>query len=167
MADGTSSPAGSPTAAEDRAAGGRAAEDTALQDALAAVHAAIWGYGVVGATLPPESRDAVVACELAYLDLRDQLVALLSARRVEPVADEPGHTLPFPVLSPVDAAALAVVLEEGASGTWTWVLDQASERSTRVLAVAALSAAELRAVDWRARAGRTPPTSAFPGLPQA
>lgn len=157
MADGTTEPSGSPTAAED----------AALQDALAAVHVAIWGYGVVGAALPPESRDVVVASELAYLDLRDQLIALLSGRQVEPVADEPGYTLPFPVLSPVDAAALAVTLEEGASAAWTWVLDQATERSTREFAVAALSAAELRAVVWRALAGRTPPTSAFPGLPGA
>ncbi|WP_249523809.1 ferritin-like domain-containing protein [Modestobacter marinus] len=162
MADGTDFPAGG-----DTAAGGTTAEDAALQEALAAVHVAIWGYGVVGAALPAESRDAVVACELAYLGLRDQLVGLLSDRQVEPVDDEPGHTLPFPVLSPVDAAALAVVLEEVASAAWTWVLDQAGERSTRVLAVAALSAAEVRAVGWRTQAGRTPPTSAFPGLPEA
>ena len=157
MADRTTSPSGSPTAAED----------AALQEALAAVRAAIWGYGVVGAALPPESRDAVVAYELAHLDLRDQLVTLLDARQVEPVDDEPGYALPFPVLSPVDAAALAVTLEEGASAAWTWVLDQAAERSTREFAVAALVAAELRAVDWRTQAGRTPPTSAFPGLPRA
>ncbi|MCZ2816739.1 ferritin-like domain-containing protein [Modestobacter sp. VKM Ac-2984] len=157
MADGTRSPSASPTATED----------AALQEALAAAHVAIWGYGVVGAALPPESRDLVVACELAYLDLRDQLLALLSARQVEPVDDEPGYTLPFPVLSPVDAAALAVTLEEGSSAAWTWVLDQATERSTRQFGVAALGAAELRAVGWRIRAGRTPPTTAFPGLPEA
>jgi hypothetical protein len=71
------------------------------------------------------------------------------------------------VLSPADAAALAVTLEEGASQAWTWVLDQAVERSTRELGVASLIGTELRAVGWRASAGRTPVTSAFPGLPDS
>ena len=142
-----------------------AAEDAALQDALAASHAAVWGYGVVGAALPADGRDAAVSSEQAHQDARDQLAALLASRQVEPVADQPGYALPFPVLSPIDAAALAVTLEEGVSAAWTWVLDQATERSTRELAVASLTAAELRAVGWRGQAGRSPVTNAFPGLP--
>ncbi len=140
------------------------AEDGALQEALAAAHTAVWGYGVVGAALPAGGRGAVVTAEQAHRDLRDQLSALLTARGAEPVAAEAGYELPFPVLAPVDAAALAVTLEEGSARAWTWVLDQATERSTRELAVAALTGAELRAVGWRAAAGRTPVTSPFPGL---
>jgi hypothetical protein len=143
-----------------------AAEDAALQDALAAAHTAIWGYGVVGAALPVGTRELVVAAEEAQRDLRDQLTTLLTSRQVEPVAAQAAYRLPFPVLSPADAAALAVTLEEGTSRAWTWVLDQAVERSTRELGVDALSGAELRAVGWRASAGQTPVTSAFPGLPQ-
>jgi len=158
MADGTSSSttgAASPTAAED----------AALQDALAAAHTAVWGYGVVGAALPADARDPVAAAELAQRDLRDTVTALLRSRQVEPGAAQGAYALPFPVLSPVDAAALAVTLEEGTSQAWAWVLDQATERSTRELAVGTLAAAELRAVGWRASAGRTPVTSPFPGLP--
>ena len=143
-----------------------AVEDDALQDALAAAHTAVWGYGVVGAALPVDNRAAVVVAEQGHRDLRDQLAALLTSRGADPVDAEAGYELPFPVLSPVDAAALAVTLEEGASSSWTWVLDQATERSTRELAVTALTGAEQRAVGWRAAAGRTPVTSAFPGLPQ-
>jgi len=142
-----------------------AVEDDALQEALAAAHTAVWGYGVVGAALPVASRAAVTVGEQGHRDLRDQLAALLTARGADPVDAEPGYELPFPVLSAVDAAALAVTLEEGASSSWTWVLDQATERSTRELAVAALTGAEQRAVGWRSAAGRTPVTSAFPGLP--
>ena len=155
MADDGSTTPGSATAAED----------AALQEALAAAHTAVWGYGVVGAAVPVEAREPVVAAEQAHQDLREQLTTLLASRRVEPVADEGGYALPFPVLSPVDAAALAVTLEEGAATAWTWVLDQAVERSTRELAVGALTGAELRAVGWRAQAGVTPVTTAFPGLP--
>jgi Domain of unknown function (DUF4439) len=141
-----------------------AAEDAALQEALAAAHTAVWGYGVVGAALPAGSRAPVFADEQAHRDLRDQLAGLLAARQVDPVAAQAAYALPFPVLSTVDAASLAVTLEEGTSRAWTWVLDQATERSTRELGVTALSAAEQRAVGWRAVSGRTPVTSAFPGL---
>jgi hypothetical protein len=144
-----------------------AAEDAALQDALAAAHTAVWGYGVVGAALPLEARDPVVAAEQAHRDLRDDVAALLTSRGVDPVAAEAAYSLPFPVLSPTDAAALAVTLEDGTTRAWTWVLDQATERSTRELAVGNLTAAELRAVSWRATAGQTPVTSPFPGLPEA
>jgi hypothetical protein len=47
------------------------------------------------------------------------------------------------------------------------VLDQATERSTREFAVGALTGAEVRAVGWRATAGKTTVTSAFPGLPES
>jgi len=141
------------------------AEDAALQEALAAAHTAVWGYGVVGAALPADAHDLVVAAERAHQDLRDQVAALLTSRSADPVAAEAAYTLPFPVLSATDAAALAVTLEDGTSATWTWVLDQATERSTRELGVAALTAAEVRAVGWRTQAGRAPVTSAFPGLP--
>jgi hypothetical protein len=144
-----------------------AAEDAALQDALSAAHTAVWGYGVVGAALPLAGRGPAFADEQAHRDLRDQLATLLTSREVDPVAAEAAYALPFPVLSAVDAATLAVTLEDGTSRAWTWVLDQATERSTRELGVGALTAAELRAVAWRAAAGTAPVTTAFPGLPDA
>ena len=93
------------------------------------------------------------------------MTALLVEREAEPVGAKGGYALPFPVLSAVDAAALAVVLEDGVAAAWVRVLDQAAERSTRELAVAALGDAEVRAVGWRTAAGQTPVTTAFPGLP--
>jgi Domain of unknown function (DUF4439) len=141
-------------------------ETAALREVLAAEHAAVWGYGAVGAALPLDAREPVVAGDVAHRDVRDRLVALLDARGADPVPREAGYTLPFPVLSPVDAAALAVVLEEGVSAAWVRLLDQATEPSVRELAVEELGAAEVRAVGWRAAAGRTPLTRAFPGLPQ-
>jgi hypothetical protein len=140
-------------------------ENAALAEALAAEHSAIWGYGVVGAALPPESQALAVASEVAHRDARDRVIALLTARGTDPVGAEGGYSLPFPVLSPTDAAALAVVLEDGVATAWVRVLDQAAERSTRELAVGLLSATEVRAVGWRSAAGQTPVTSAFPGLP--
>jgi hypothetical protein len=104
---------------------------------------------------------------VAHRDVRDQVITLLAGRDTEPVRAEGAYALPFPVLSATDAAALAVVLEDGVAAAWVRVLDQSVERSTRELAVGALTATEGRAVAWRAAAGRTPTNSAFPGLPAA
>ena len=142
-------------------------ETAALRELVAAEHAAVWGYGAVGAALPVDAREPAVAGDVAHRGVRDRLVALLESRRADPVPREAGYTLPFPVLSAVDAAALAVVLEEGVSAAWVRLLDQAAEPAVRELAVTELGAAEVRAVGWRAAAGRTPATSAFPGLPPA
>jgi hypothetical protein len=152
MADGTTSPA--------------ADADGALQDALAAEHAAVWGYGVVGAALPADARAPVTAAEDAHRDVRDALVSLLADRDVEPVAARGAYALPFPVLSAADAAALAVTLEDGAAVAWVRVLDQAADADVRRLAVEVLGSTEVRAVGWRRRAGQSPLTRPFPGLPQ-
>nr|WP_275585757.1 ferritin-like domain-containing protein [Geodermatophilus sabuli] len=138
-----------------------------MGEAMAAEHAAVWGYGTVGAALPADSRAQAAAAETAHRDVRDRLAELLQSRGVEPVPAEGGYALPFPVLSPVDAAGLAVVLEEGTAAAWVRVLDQAGQSVVRELAAGELAAAEVRAVGWRTAAGRTPVTTAFPGLPGA
>jgi hypothetical protein len=140
-------------------------ENAALQEVLAAEHAAVWGYGVVGAALNGGGRSAAVAAQAAHRDLRDRVAELLAARTQQPVPAKAGYALPFPVLSAHDAAALAVKLEDGVARAWVRLLDQAAQKSTRTLAVENLSATELRAVTWRGAAGQQPVTSAFPGLP--
>ncbi|TKJ28080.1 ferritin-like domain-containing protein [Blastococcus sp. CCUG 61487] len=140
------------------------AENEALGVALAALHTAVWGYGVVGAALESGARGIVSAAETAHRDVRDEVIALLTERDAEVPAAEGAYALPFPVLSAVDAAALAVVLEEGATTAWVRVLDQAAERGTRELALQALTDAEVRAVAWRSAAGQAPVTRALPGL---
>jgi hypothetical protein len=152
--------------ADDTATLDEGTENAALGEALAAEHAAVWGYGVVGAALDVDARTAAAASETAHRDVRDQLVALLGTRDADAPGPEGGYALPFPVLSAVDAAALAVVLEDGVSAAWVRVLDQAVDRAVREFAIGALTAAEIRAVGWRTSAGRTPVTEAFPGLPK-
>ena len=142
-------------------------EAQALNAALAAEHAAVWGYGVVGAALPAGKRKLAAAAEDAHRDARDGLVALLAERGADPVESEGGYRLPFPVLSEVDAATLAVTLEDGVAAAYVRVLGEAAESSTRKFAVEALSAGEVRAVSWRTRAKKKPVTEPFPGLPRA
>src|SRR5436853_215324 len=116
-------------------------ENAALREALAAEHAAVWGYGVVGAALGAQARATAAAAEAAHRDVRDRVTALLDQRSADPVQAKGAYALPFPVLSEVDASALAVVLEDGVAAAWVLVLDQAAQRSTRELAVAVLIAA--------------------------
>ena len=153
--------------ADDKAPGAldERTENKALGEALAAEHAAVWGYGVVGAALDEKARQPAEDAEAAHRDVRDQVSTLLADRKAEVVDAKGGYALPFPVLSAVDAAALGAVLEDGVTAAWVRVLDQAAERSTRELAVGVLGAAEVRAVGWRVAAGQTPVTRPFPGLP--
>ena len=148
--------------AEDTA-GALDTENAALGEALAAEHAAVWGYGVVGAALGQPGNAAAAASEMAHRDVRDRVTALLVERKTEPVGAKGGYALPFPVLSEVDAAALGAVLEEGVSAAWVALLGAAEQPAVRSLAVDALGAAEARAVGWRRAAGR-PLTVALPGL---
>ncbi|WP_029432948.1 ferritin-like domain-containing protein [Blastococcus sp. URHD0036] len=147
--------------------GDPAAEELALGGVLEAEHAAVWGYGVVGAALPPDARLQAVLAENAHRDVRDRLAALLDERGVDAGPAEAAYALPFPVLSPVDAAALAATLESGVSAAWVALLDDAVDGEIRRLAARELGAAEVRAVDWRSAAGQTPTTTPFPGLPPA
>ena len=140
-------------------------ENAALREALAAEHAAVWGYGVVGSALAVEARPPATSAETAHRDVRDRVTELLQERGADPVPALGAYSLPFPVLSAVDAAALAVVLEDGVSAAWVRVLDQAAQREIRELATGWLTAAETRAVAWRGAAGTAPVTSPFPGLP--
>jgi hypothetical protein len=114
---------------------------------------------------PFAARAAAAGAQNAHRDVRDRITALLDERKAEPVLPKGGYELPFPVLSAVDAAALAVVLEEGVSAAWVALLDAAADAEVRQLAVDSLGAAEERAVAWRTAAGRTPVTTALPGLP--
>lgn len=139
-------------------------ETAALQTALSAEHAAVWGYGVVGAALHGNAQAQAAASQAAHRDVRDQLTALLADRKAQPVAARAAYALPFPVVSAVDAAKLAVVLEDGASAAWVLVLGRAVKRDIRKFGVDTLGATEVRAVGWRGAAGQTPVTTPFPGL---
>ena len=132
--DGTTGMTGVRPMADDerrRGASTRAPRTPRSGEALAAEHAAVWGYGVVGAALRrdrPRPRPARRGGPP-----RRAGPGARAARRPggRAVPAEGGYALPFPVLSPVDAAALAVVLEDGVAAAWVRVLDQSAERSTR------------------------------------
>ena len=128
---------------------------------VAAQHAAVAGYAVLGARLPASGRARAVTAYDAHRSTRDALSALLTARRA-PVPD------PFPsydvqVATPAAALALAVRLEEGLSVLWLDLVGQAQDRRLRPVGVQGLKDSAVRATGWRTVQGRLLATVALPG----
>jgi Domain of unknown function (DUF4439) len=131
----------------------------ALQSALAGEHAAIYGYGVVGAHLAGAARNRAVADYDRHRARRDELVALIRSRGDQPVASASTYTLPAAVTSTDDAVVLATLLEERLAAVWADAV-VALSGSLRALAIGGLRDAAVRAAAWRG--GSVP----FPGLPE-
>ncbi len=132
----------------------------ALQNALAAEHAASYGYGIVGARLPQGSANQGEAATdwVAHVRARDQLTQLISARGATPTPAAVTYQLPFPVSSPAQARALAATLEDRVAGAYLGLV-AVPDAALRNFGATQVRAAALRAEAWRGS------TEAFPGLP--
>lgn len=131
----------------------------ALQTALAAEHATIYGYGVAGAVLRGADRRYALSGLSFHQRVRDQLTALITARHASPVVAEPAYRLPMPVTDHASARALAAHLEQGGAGSqWDLVAASTAGGHVRSLAIGWLTAAAVRGAHWGAR-------QALPGQP--
>lgn len=135
-------------------------EIEALQAALAGVHAALWGYGVLGPRLSGEESKRGRRTYTRYRELRDHFVALLKERSADPVAAAPGYALPFPVTDAASARRLAAHLEAGCAAVFADLVAGATSATLRSFAARTLRECALRHLEW----GGKP--SAFPGLPK-
>ncbi len=135
----------------------------ALQGALAAEHAAVWGYGVVGAVVADDLRGDVVAVQQAHFVRRDDTAALVRSMGAEPVQASAGYALPSTVEDSPAALTLAALLEDGTATAWRYLLGATDDAEVRGTALASLTAAAVQAVRWRLAAGTTPATVALPG----
>ena len=138
-----------------------------LQAALAAEHAVIWGYGVVGAHLSGGALRRARAAEATHRARRNSVRLTLRARGANPVPAAATYRLPFAVDGPGSALRLAVHLEAGDADAWDAVLTAtAAEAALRREALTALTDAAVRAAHWRLLAARSgPATVTFPGRP--
>jgi len=139
-------------------------ENEAFAAAMEAEHAAIFGYGAVGAHLDRSGQTASRQAEAAHRDRRDALTARMRAASATPPIAAPAYELPFPVSDRESALRLAVHLEEGTARAWRQALPVTSGDSRR-FAVAALMDGAVRAARWRRTAGTLPATVPFPGAP--
>ncbi|MGW1895000.1 ferritin-like domain-containing protein [Streptomyces sp. NPDC002004] len=133
------------------------AELAALQAALGAEHAAVYGYGVVGGRVAQGRRDEARAAYDAHRARRDELARAVRDLGGEPDAAAAAYALPFPVADSAAAARLAAELEDRVAGVYADLV-RAGEGDRRRDAAAALRDAAVRAVRWRGG------SVAFPGL---
>jgi hypothetical protein len=134
----------------------------ALRNALKAEHAAIFGYGVVGAHLAGATQDAARQAEQLHRSRRDQVALRVEEAGGQLVAAEPAYALPVVVTDSQSAMALAAKLEDGASGAWREALSGTTGDDRR-LALDALIACAVMATRWRQAAQIQPVTVTFPG----
>ena len=135
-----------------------AAGVTALQGALAAEHAAVYGYGMVGAMLAGAAQSHARADWIAHQEARDTLHAMLTMLGTTPVAASPAYQLPFPVTNAQSAQRLAATLENGVTRAYLAMV-AVSTPALRAFAAQSMQTAANRATAWSGK------TTAFPGMP--
>jgi hypothetical protein len=129
----------------------------AVQAALGAEHAAVYGYGVVGGKIREERRAEARTAYDAHRARRDELERVVRDLGGKPAAAAAAYALPFAVPDSAAAVRLAAELEERVAGVYGDLV-RATEGERRRAAADALREAAVRAVRWRGE------SVAFPGL---
>jgi hypothetical protein len=132
---------------------------SALQAALAAENAAIFGYGVAGAHLTGSSQTTAGLDWTGHNQARDALTAMIASLGAGPAAAQASYRLPFRVHDAATARSLAAYLEDGVTRAYLGLVATSDQRLRHFGAMAMQSAAQ-RAASWRGS------TQAFPGLSQ-
>ncbi len=130
----------------------------ALQAALAGEHAAVYGYGVVGAQVASAAdQRAARAGYDVHRARRAALVSLVTSNGGQPVAANPAYDVGGPVTTPAEARALAGRIESSAAGPYADLV-AAADGALRTTAASWLRDAAVRGAGWTGTA------EAFPGL---
>ncbi|MGW3294779.1 ferritin-like domain-containing protein [Streptomyces xiamenensis] len=129
----------------------------ATQAALAAEHAAVYGYGVVGARIGSERDAEVREAYTGHRARRDALRRTVLDLGAVPEAAAAAYALPFEVTDAATAQALAADLEARLAGAYADLVLVATGAARRD-AAAALRESAVRAARWSGTG------TAFPGL---
>lgn len=135
----------------------RKTELKALQAALRAEHAAVYGYGVVGGRIGAERRAEARTAYDAHRARRDALRRTVRTLGGEPEPSAAAYALPFPVPDSAAAVRLAAELEDRVAGVYSDLV-RATDGARRGTAAESLREAAVRAARWRGG------SVAFPGL---
>jgi Domain of unknown function (DUF4439) len=144
------------------------------QQALASEQAAVFGYGQLGPHLSAGPQLVLArSSEQAHRAQAALASVALQALGGGP-AESPAPSPPSAVSDDSSAVDLAVELEEATAEAWRFLLAALAAGSasgggdstaqSRVTAVAALTAAAVRAVQWRQLRSDSSPSVPFPGI---
>ncbi len=133
-----------------------------LQTCLAAEHATLYGYGVLGGRLAaaaPGSSSQVLAATayVEHRDLRDRLIAEVRGLDAEPVVAEASYATPFAIEGIDDCRRLARLLEGRCRAAYADAVAETLD-DIRALVARALRDSAVRGTRWGA------PVTAFPGI---
>lgn len=129
----------------------------AAQAALAAEHATVYGYGVVGGRVDDARAAEAREAHDAHRARRDAMGRAVRDLGAEPEAAAAAYTLPFPVPDEAAAVRLAAELESRLAAVYADLV-RAATGGLRGEAAAGLREAAVRAVRWSGG------SVAFPGL---
>lgn len=137
----------------------------ALQECLAAEHAAVYAYGMLGGVLsgtaaPIETKADADSSHAAHRERRDTLSDELNHLGEEPVSAQASYRLPFRVAREGDCLRLARQVERRTAAVYAYAV-AATTGDSRAFAIDALTDCALREVAWGA------PLQAFPGVSEA
>ncbi|OXM44314.1 hypothetical protein CFP75_35080 [Amycolatopsis alba DSM 44262] len=141
--------------------GGETAE--AVQQALAAEHAAIWVYGLVSAYLPAAFAGAVSRGTAEHVKRRNVCERMLSAAGQTAAGPEAAYVPPKPVTEAKSAMELVATAESDVAAAWLGVIDRTDDAALRTTALNALTGSARRGTAWRAEFGAKPVAIAMPG----
>ncbi|HST46709.1 DUF4439 domain-containing protein [Jatrophihabitans sp.] len=160
----------------------------ALQRVLAAQHAAVYSYPVIGVALRDAGQvEQARQLEARHRNTRDEVMAQLAARHAVPVPAEASYAPPQPVTGPADAQRWALEVEQACAGAYRYLLvapvlaaraaptgpagdgtdsaaAAAEQAALRRQALTGLNTAARDATGWRTLLSPTAPTVPFPGL---
>jgi len=132
----------------------------ALQGALAAENAAVYGYGVVGAYLSGADRAAAMKDWMLHQDARNTVSAMIMKLGAAPEPASAAYELPFPVDEAASARRLAATIENGVTRAYLAVV-AVTDPALRAFGALAMQGPAERAAAWSGT------TAAFPGMPSA
>src|ERR1700749_4196952 len=108
----------------------------ALQAALAAENAAIFGYGVAGAHLTGSSQATAGREWTGHNQARDSLTTMIASRGGVPAAAQASYRLPFRMHDAASAMSLAAYLEDGVTRAYLGLVAVSDRRLRRFGAMA-------------------------------
>ncbi|MFG1702273.1 ferritin-like domain-containing protein [Nonomuraea sp. M3C6] len=132
-----------------------------LRKALAAEHAVLFAYGLLGARTSGALRARISAAFDAHREHRDQLRTLITTRGGRPTEPDASYALPFFPSNAALAVRLAVHLETGVTAAY---LELAAAQDVSLRRYAALAMQEAVTRSYAFRPAQPP---AFPGMPVA